>query len=158
MLGSSTVIDKCGVCGGQDSSCRKVTGSFQNATVTLGYHKILDIPAGARLINITERRSSPNYLGEMLHQMSVLNASVAQNVLNKRTSVNIGEESADLASFVCAGFNLSRRFCGHGNSSQKKLKCVHVCICVCFPPQPPVNELKSVFVCLGVCLGTWWVS
>lgn len=64
VLGSSAVIDKCGVCGGRDSSCQKVTGSFQNVTVPLGYHKILDIPMGATFINITERRASPNYLGE----------------------------------------------------------------------------------------------
>ncbi|KAM6910648.1 ADAMTS-like protein 4 isoform 2-T2 [Xenentodon cancila] len=62
VLGSSAVIDRCGVCGGHDTSCRKVTGSFQNVTVPLGYHKIMDIPPGARLINITERRASPNYL------------------------------------------------------------------------------------------------
>lgn len=61
-LGSGSVIDKCGVCGGKDASCRKVTGSFQNGTVPLGYHKILDIPPGATFINITERRASPNYL------------------------------------------------------------------------------------------------
>lgn len=62
VLGSSAVIDKCGVCGGRDTSCRKVTGSFQNVTVPLGYHKILDIPPRATFINITERRASPNYL------------------------------------------------------------------------------------------------
>ncbi|XP_056157928.1 thrombospondin type-1 domain-containing protein 4 [Lampris incognitus] len=62
VLGSGSVIDRCGVCGGGENSCRKVTGSFQNATVPLGYHKILDIPVGATFINITERRASPNYL------------------------------------------------------------------------------------------------
>uniref|UniRef100_A0A3P9M088 PLAC domain-containing protein n=1 Tax=Oryzias latipes TaxID=8090 RepID=A0A3P9M088_ORYLA len=80
VLGSSTVIDKCGVCGGQDSSCRKVTGSFQNANVTLGYHKILDIPAGARLINITERRTSPNYLA--------LRSGTGASVVNGRWAVD----------------------------------------------------------------------
>ncbi|MEQ2190631.1 hypothetical protein XENOCAPTIV_002933, partial [Xenoophorus captivus] len=65
VLGSSAMVDKCGVCGGRDSSCQKVTGSFQNVTVPLGYHKILDIPPGATFINITERRASPNYLGEI---------------------------------------------------------------------------------------------
>lgn len=66
ILGSSSVIDKCGVCGGKDVSCRKVTGSFQNVTVPLGYHKILDIPPGATFVNITEKRASPNYLGKTL--------------------------------------------------------------------------------------------
>ncbi|XP_027867390.1 thrombospondin type-1 domain-containing protein 4 [Xiphophorus couchianus] len=62
ILGSSAVIDKCGVCGGRDRSCRKVTGSLPNGTVPLGYHKIVDIPPGATFITITERRASPNYL------------------------------------------------------------------------------------------------
>lgn len=65
VLGSGSVIDKCGACGGRDTACRKVAGSFQNVTVPLGYHKILDIPPGATFINITERRASPNYLGKM---------------------------------------------------------------------------------------------
>lgn len=82
VLGSSAVIDKCGVCGGQDNSCRKVSGSFQNVTVPLGYHKILDIPPGARLINITEKQASPNYLGEMLKDKRA-HTSGAQDFLNK---------------------------------------------------------------------------
>lgn len=64
------MVDRCGVCGGRDSSCRKVTGSFRNVTVPLGYHKILDIPAGATFINVTERRASPNYLGEAGHTLT----------------------------------------------------------------------------------------
>ncbi|XP_078143483.1 ADAMTS-like protein 4 isoform X2 [Centroberyx gerrardi] len=80
VLGSSSVIDRCGVCGGRDSSCRKVTGSFQNATVPLGYHKILDIPPGATFINITERRASPNYL--------VMRSGTGVSVVNGRWAVD----------------------------------------------------------------------
>ncbi|XP_053699740.1 thrombospondin type-1 domain-containing protein 4 [Synchiropus splendidus] len=80
VLGSGSVIDKCGVCGGKDSSCRKVTGSFQNVTVPLGYHKILDIPAGATFINITERRASPNYLA--------MRSGTGASVVNGRWAVD----------------------------------------------------------------------
>ncbi|XP_036931557.1 thrombospondin type-1 domain-containing protein 4 [Acanthopagrus latus] len=80
VLGSGSVIDKCGVCGGRDSSCRKVTGSFQNVTVPLGYHKILDIPAGATFINITERRASPNYLA--------MRSGTGASVVNGRWAVD----------------------------------------------------------------------
>lgn len=80
VLGSSAVIDKCGVCGGRDSSCQKVTGSFQNVTVPLGYHKILDIPMGATFINITERRASPNYLA--------LRSGTGASVVNGRWAVD----------------------------------------------------------------------
>lgn len=56
-----------------------MTGSFQNVTVPHGYHKILDIPAGATFINVTERRASPNYLGETFcsgTSSSILEANV----------------------------------------------------------------------------------
>ncbi|KAK5862231.1 hypothetical protein PBY51_017649 [Eleginops maclovinus] len=80
VLGSGSVIDKCGVCGGRESSCRKVTGSFQNVTVPLGYHKILDIPPGATFINITERRTSPNYLA--------MRSGTGASVVNGRWAVD----------------------------------------------------------------------
>lgn len=80
ILGSGAVIDRCGVCGGRETSCRKVTGSFQNATVPLGYHKILDIPAGATFINITERRASPNYLA--------MRSGTGASVVNGRWAVD----------------------------------------------------------------------
>uniref|UniRef100_A0A674PFX4 Thrombospondin type-1 domain-containing protein 4-like n=1 Tax=Takifugu rubripes TaxID=31033 RepID=A0A674PFX4_TAKRU len=80
VLGSGSVIDKCGVCGGRDSSCRKVRGSFQNVTVPHGYHKILDIPAGATFINVTERRASPNYLA--------MRSGTGASVVNGRWAVD----------------------------------------------------------------------
>lgn len=80
VLGSGSVIDKCGVCGGRETSCRKVVGSFQNVTVPLGYHKILDIPPGATFINITERRASPNYLA--------MRSGTGASVVNGRWAVD----------------------------------------------------------------------
>ncbi|XP_033957715.1 LOW QUALITY PROTEIN: ADAMTS-like protein 4 [Pseudochaenichthys georgianus] len=80
VLGSGSVIDKCGVCGGRESSCRKVTGSFQNVSVPLGYHKLLDIPPGATFINITERRASPNYLA--------MRSGTGASVVNGRWAVD----------------------------------------------------------------------
>ncbi|KAJ8383769.1 hypothetical protein AAFF_G00214560 [Aldrovandia affinis] len=80
VLGSGLVQDRCGVCGGRDVSCRRVTGSFHNASVPLGYHRILDIPPGATAINITERRASPNYLA--------LRSGTGQSVVNGRWAVD----------------------------------------------------------------------
>ncbi|XP_057690045.1 thrombospondin type-1 domain-containing protein 4 isoform X1 [Corythoichthys intestinalis] len=95
VLGSGSVLDKCGVCGGRDSSCQRVTGSFQNATVPLGYHKILDIPAGATFINITERRASPNYLA--------MRSGTGASVVNGRWAVDPpGEYQAGGTTFTYA--------------------------------------------------------
>ncbi|XP_028823974.1 ADAMTS-like protein 4 isoform X1 [Denticeps clupeoides] len=80
VLGSGLVRDRCGVCGGRDASCQRITGSFRNSSVPLGYHRIVDIPPGATAINITERRASPNYLA--------LRSGTGQSVVNGRWAVD----------------------------------------------------------------------
>ncbi|KAL2084717.1 hypothetical protein ACEWY4_020235 [Coilia grayii] len=95
VLGSGKVRDKCGVCGGGDGSCQRVTGSFENTSVPLGYHHILDIPLGATAINITERRASPNYLA--------LRSGTGQSVVNGRWAVDPpGEYQAGGTTFTYA--------------------------------------------------------
>ncbi|XP_052003156.1 ADAMTS-like protein 4 [Xyrauchen texanus] len=93
VLGSELVRDRCGVCGGGDGTCKRITGSFLNTSVPLGYHKILDIPPGATAINITERRASPNYLA--------LRSGTGQSVVNGRWAVDpTGEYQAGGTTFM----------------------------------------------------------
>uniref|UniRef100_A0A673IWA8 PLAC domain-containing protein n=1 Tax=Sinocyclocheilus rhinocerous TaxID=307959 RepID=A0A673IWA8_9TELE len=93
VLGSGLVRDRCGVCGGGDGTCERVTGSFLNTSVPLGYHRILDIPPGATAINITERRASPNYLA--------LRSGTGQSVVNGRWAVDPpGEYQAGGTTFL----------------------------------------------------------
>uniref|UniRef100_A0A8C2Z0N7 ADAM metallopeptidase with thrombospondin type 1 motif 2 n=1 Tax=Cyclopterus lumpus TaxID=8103 RepID=A0A8C2Z0N7_CYCLU len=40
--------DRCGVCGGDNSSCKIIKGNFTRSTKKPGYLKILEIPKGAR--------------------------------------------------------------------------------------------------------------
>lgn len=63
-LGSGKVIDKCNVCGGDNSTCRLVSELFKHSFSKIGYHKIAEIPEGATKINVTEMVKSRNYLGE----------------------------------------------------------------------------------------------
>ncbi|XP_060780131.1 thrombospondin type-1 domain-containing protein 4-like isoform X1 [Neoarius graeffei] len=62
LLGSGKVPDKCGVCGGDNTACRLISGLFQHSLSKVGYHKIVEIPQGATKINITEMVKSQNYL------------------------------------------------------------------------------------------------
>uniref|UniRef100_A0A673M4C4 Thrombospondin type-1 domain-containing protein 4-like n=1 Tax=Sinocyclocheilus rhinocerous TaxID=307959 RepID=A0A673M4C4_9TELE len=62
LLGSGRVPDKCGVCGGDNSACKLVSGLFQHSLSKVGYHKIVEIPPGATKINVTEMVKSRNYL------------------------------------------------------------------------------------------------
>uniref|UniRef100_A0A669F6P1 Thrombospondin type 1 domain containing 4 n=1 Tax=Oreochromis niloticus TaxID=8128 RepID=A0A669F6P1_ORENI len=61
-LGSGRVVDKCGVCGGDNTTCRLVSGVFKHSLSKIGYHKIVEIPEGATKINVTEMVKSRNYL------------------------------------------------------------------------------------------------
>ncbi len=64
LLGSEKAPDKCGVCGGDNRTCKLVSGLFQHSLSKVGYHKIVEIPPGATKINVTEMVKSRNYLGE----------------------------------------------------------------------------------------------
>uniref|UniRef100_A0A8C8F5X4 PLAC domain-containing protein n=1 Tax=Oncorhynchus tshawytscha TaxID=74940 RepID=A0A8C8F5X4_ONCTS len=62
-LASGKVMDKCGVCGGDNTACKLVSGLFQQHSLNkVGYHKIVEIPEGATKINVTEMVKSRNYL------------------------------------------------------------------------------------------------
>ncbi|XP_076968532.1 A disintegrin and metalloproteinase with thrombospondin motifs 15 [Tamandua tetradactyla] len=52
-LGSKKKFDKCGVCGGDNKSCKKVTGLFTKPMH--GYNFVVAIPAGASSIDIRQR-------------------------------------------------------------------------------------------------------
>ncbi|KAM4794723.1 A disintegrin and metalloproteinase with thrombospondin motifs 1 [Rhinophrynus dorsalis] len=55
VIGSSKKFDKCGVCGGNGSTCKKVSGNFVNARP--GYHDVVTIPAGATNIEVKQRNN-----------------------------------------------------------------------------------------------------
>ncbi|KAM4727217.1 A disintegrin and metalloproteinase with thrombospondin motifs 2-like [Anableps anableps] len=54
--------DQCGVCGGDDSTCKIVKGNFTRSTRKLGYLKMLEIPKGARRLVIQEFKGTPHIL------------------------------------------------------------------------------------------------
>lgn len=63
ILRSDAVLDKCGVCNGDGTTCELFKGIFTRTHLThRGYNIVTNIPAGARSINITELRRSRNYL------------------------------------------------------------------------------------------------
>ncbi|XP_042609013.1 A disintegrin and metalloproteinase with thrombospondin motifs 20-like [Cyprinus carpio] len=52
VLNSKARNDKCGVCGGDNSSCKTLAGTFNNAQY--GYNVVVRIPAGATNIDIKQ--------------------------------------------------------------------------------------------------------
>jgi len=62
-LGSTKKEDKCGVCGGDGTTCNIVHGIYDNDNLKTGYNDLLTIPAGARNIKIEEIVPTSNYIG-----------------------------------------------------------------------------------------------
>ncbi|CAI5794033.1 ADAMTS 2 isoform X1 [Podarcis lilfordi] len=62
ILFSTHTLDKCGVCQGNGSSCTHVSGSYRKGNSHLGYSLVTHIPAGARDIQIVERKKSADVL------------------------------------------------------------------------------------------------
>nr|XP_026652558.1 A disintegrin and metalloproteinase with thrombospondin motifs 8 [Zonotrichia albicollis] len=94
VIGSSKKLDKCGVCGGNGSTCRKISGSLNRSRY--GYNDIVTIPAGATNIDIKQRshrglRHDGNYLAlKTLEGKYLLNGDFAisameQDILIKGT-------------------------------------------------------------------------
>ncbi|XP_069780995.1 A disintegrin and metalloproteinase with thrombospondin motifs 3-like isoform X1 [Narcine bancroftii] len=74
-IGSNKVDDKCGVCGGDNSHCRTVKGTFTRTPKKQGYLKMFDIPPGSRHVFIQEDEVSPHFL-------AVKNQATGHYILN----------------------------------------------------------------------------
>uniref|UniRef100_A0A8C2K065 ADAMTS-like 7 n=1 Tax=Cyprinus carpio TaxID=7962 RepID=A0A8C2K065_CYPCA len=55
-------VDVCGVCAGDGSTCELFSGTLFLSVLSVGYHRILDIPSGAQRIKIQETQKTRNYL------------------------------------------------------------------------------------------------
>lgn len=72
-LGSDMRRDKCGICGGDGSTCTTISGSY-NERGSFGYNQVLKIPAGSANIEITQRgyrnqKDDDNYLGKLFSKV-----------------------------------------------------------------------------------------
>ncbi|XP_034518531.1 A disintegrin and metalloproteinase with thrombospondin motifs 14 isoform X6 [Ailuropoda melanoleuca] len=76
-VGSMKTDDKCGVCGGDNSHCRTVKGTLGKASKQAGALKLVQIPAGARHIQIEELEKIP-------HHIAVKNQVTGSFILNPK--------------------------------------------------------------------------
>ncbi|XP_039974144.1 A disintegrin and metalloproteinase with thrombospondin motifs 16 [Xiphias gladius] len=62
VLGSTAVPDACGVCKGDNSTCKIYKGHYNKQHYTNQYYGVVTIPAGARSIRVMELNTSSSYL------------------------------------------------------------------------------------------------
>lgn len=63
VLYSNATIDVCGICNGNNSTCKRTKGSMEKAKNSEGYHEIVTIPIGSVLVDIQCTPKKNNYLG-----------------------------------------------------------------------------------------------
>lgn len=86
VIGSSKQEDKCGVCGGDNSHCKVVKGTFSRSPKKLGYIKMFEIPAGARHLLIQEADTTG-------HHLAVKNLETGKFILNDENEVDPSPKS-----------------------------------------------------------------
>uniref|UniRef100_A0A672J5U8 ADAM metallopeptidase with thrombospondin type 1 motif, 3 n=1 Tax=Salarias fasciatus TaxID=181472 RepID=A0A672J5U8_SALFA len=91
-IGSNKLEDKCGVCGGDNSHCRTVKGTFTRTPKKPGFLKMFLIPDGARHVIIQEHEASPQIL-------AIKNQATGHYILNgkgeevrSRSFIDLGVE------------------------------------------------------------------
>uniref|UniRef100_A0A8C9EUY8 ADAM metallopeptidase with thrombospondin type 1 motif 2 n=1 Tax=Pavo cristatus TaxID=9049 RepID=A0A8C9EUY8_PAVCR len=62
VIGSTKQEDKCGVCGGDNSHCKVVKGTFSRVPKKQGHIKMFEIPVGARHLLIQESDATSHHL------------------------------------------------------------------------------------------------
>lgn len=60
-------FDGCGVCGGDNSTCRLISGIFTRPDMPTGYNLITRLPKSACNITINELKPSANNIGRYLY-------------------------------------------------------------------------------------------
>ncbi|KAM9106530.1 A disintegrin and metalloproteinase with thrombospondin motifs 2 isoform 2-T2 [Megaptera novaeangliae] len=86
VIGSSKQEDKCGVCGGDNSHCKVVKGTFTRSPKKLGYIKMFEIPAGARHLLIQEADTTS-------HHLAIKNLETGKFILNEENDVDPSSKS-----------------------------------------------------------------
>lgn len=105
IIDSKKKFDKCGICGGNGSTCKKTSGSVTSAKP--GYHDIVTIPAGATNIEVKQRnhrgsRNNGSYLAiKAADGTYILNgdftlSTLEQDITYKGTVLRYSGSSASL--------------------------------------------------------------
>ncbi|XP_043279992.1 ADAMTS-like protein 4 isoform X2 [Venturia canescens] len=109
VVGSGATRDTCGICGGVGKSCKLYEGIFMEPILAKGHQPVTTIPRGAMSLNISELRSSANYLALRTENGSyVLNGpwSVSPSGTYKAAGTSITYQRGDrtrMESILAAG-------------------------------------------------------
>jgi len=91
VAGSNRVVDSCGVCGGNNSTCQLIEERYRKQYDDIGYHDIVTIPSGTRNIKIYELSTSQNYLAiKSVEGTYYFNGNLRQGLPDPSDTYDIG--------------------------------------------------------------------
>ncbi|KAM9319468.1 A disintegrin and metalloproteinase with thrombospondin motifs 5 [Gastrophryne carolinensis] len=95
IIGSKLQFDKCGVCGGDNSSCTKVMGTF--TTKSKGYTDIVKIPEGATHIKVKQYKAKDQ---TKFTAYLALKKKTGEYIINGKYMISTSENIFELNSFA----------------------------------------------------------
>ncbi|KAG8450276.1 hypothetical protein GDO86_002797 [Hymenochirus boettgeri] len=168
VIGSSKKFDKCGVCGGNGSTCKKVSGNFVNARP--GYHDVITIPAGATNIEVKQRNNrGSKHDGSFLAIKAadgsyILNgdytlSTLEQDIIHNGNVLRYSGSSASLErirSFSPLKEPITIQVLTVGESHRLKIKYIYF-VKKSGQPENPSNKKKESFNAIRETLLSEWV-
>ncbi|NXE79864.1 ATS2 metalloproteinase, partial [Cochlearius cochlearius] len=92
VIGSTKQEDKCGVCGGDNSHCKVVKGTFSRVPKKQGHIKMFEIPVGARHLLIQETDATSHNLAIKNRETGKLILSEDNYVPDSKLFIDMGVE------------------------------------------------------------------
>ncbi|KAM6984252.1 A disintegrin and metalloproteinase with thrombospondin motifs 2-like [Tautogolabrus adspersus] len=123
-IASDQQEDRCGVCGGDNSSCKIIKGNFTRSTKKPGYLKILEIPKGARHLLIQEFRETSHILAMKNQETGHLFLNDEDELPDSRVLIEKGvvweyinnEEQESIQTTGPLKYGVLLMVCSHGDS------------------------------------------
>ncbi|XP_018320780.1 A disintegrin and metalloproteinase with thrombospondin motifs 9-like [Agrilus planipennis] len=84
-LESKTELDACGVCGGDNSTCEEIQGSFNDSVY--GYNRVVKIPKGSLNIHIYQRGHRNSHKDD--NYLALVDGETGHYILNGNRSVSL---------------------------------------------------------------------
>ncbi|XP_069060180.1 A disintegrin and metalloproteinase with thrombospondin motifs 5 [Pleurodeles waltl] len=141
IIGSKLQYDKCGVCGGDNSSCTKVTGTFNKKCK--GYTDIVKIPEGATHIKVRQMKAKDQ---KTFTAYLALKKKSGEYLINGKYLISTSETIIDLNGSVMNYSGWSHKedsFHTMGHSATKDILIVQI---LSTDASKPVDVSYSFFV------------
>ncbi|XP_075710637.1 A disintegrin and metalloproteinase with thrombospondin motifs 5 [Rhinoderma darwinii] len=124
IIGSKLQFDKCGICGGDNSSCTKVMGTF--TTKSKGYTDIVKIPEGATHIKVRQYKAKDQ---TKFTAYLALKKKTGDYILNGKYMISTSESIIEMNGFAMnySGWSHAEdSFHNMGHSSIKEVLIVQI--------------------------------